>query len=301
MSEFVEQRSAEWFAARLGKITGSRLGAVTSFLRSGDSSKERVAYMQQLALERLTGKSIEVFETYAMRQGTEREPAAKRMYTEVTGREVQEAEFTVHPTMDYFGSSPDGLIGIDGVAEFKCPQVNKHIEYLQLADKGEIPDEYQNQVNAHMMVTGREWCDFCTFNPDFPDNSVIAITRVEASKAAFAELECHVRRFETEVQRLANWLATRNGGMKPQRQIAHRAADPESAEYTFAVEMLKALHPDITSIDDMFDANSVLYMRAEVIGNRHTGYTVKHVFYRESDQREFLIPASPDWAEETLE
>ena len=65
-----EQRSDEWFAARLGKATASNFANVLADKTTAAYRNYRV----KLALEGLSGKQEDVFQSDAMRQGTEREP-----------------------------------------------------------------------------------------------------------------------------------------------------------------------------------------------------------------------------------
>ena len=70
----MEQGSPEWFAARLGKVTGSRIGDVLS------TGVGRDNYMAQLIVERLTGQPIEMYSNSAMQWGTDTEPYARAAY-----------------------------------------------------------------------------------------------------------------------------------------------------------------------------------------------------------------------------
>ena len=55
----MEQRSEEWFKARLGKVTASKLSDVMATTKSGESAYRRT-YRHQLVTERLTGKQTEI-------------------------------------------------------------------------------------------------------------------------------------------------------------------------------------------------------------------------------------------------
>ncbi len=50
----MEQRTEEWFAARLGKVTGSKVADVIARTKTGYSAT-RANYLAQLAIERMTG------------------------------------------------------------------------------------------------------------------------------------------------------------------------------------------------------------------------------------------------------
>ena len=56
----MEQRSTEWFTARLGKVTASRVADVIAKTKTGYSTS-RENYMAQLVCERMTGTQGESF------------------------------------------------------------------------------------------------------------------------------------------------------------------------------------------------------------------------------------------------
>jgi hypothetical protein len=71
----MDQRTNEWFAARLGKVTASRVADVVARTKSGYSAS-RENYMADLIVERLTGQKASSFSNAAMEWGTEQEPGS---------------------------------------------------------------------------------------------------------------------------------------------------------------------------------------------------------------------------------
>ena len=59
------QQTEEWFKARLGKVTASRVSDVIAKTKSGYSAS-RAKYMTQLILERITGERAESYSNAAM-------------------------------------------------------------------------------------------------------------------------------------------------------------------------------------------------------------------------------------------
>jgi len=106
----MEQRTEEWFSARLGKVTASRVADVLAKIKSGESAS-RKNYKMELVVQRLTGKAGESFTNAAMEWGTEQEPFARMAYEAHTGTFVKEEGFVDHPTIEGFGCSPDGIVG----------------------------------------------------------------------------------------------------------------------------------------------------------------------------------------------
>lgn len=195
MSADVEQRTDAWYAARIGKATASKITDIMARTKSGWSAS-RANYAAQLVTERLTGKPTEGFSNAAMQWGTDTEPQARAMYEWVAGATVVECGFFDHPTVTMSGASPDGLVGDDGLVEIKCPNSATHIATL----RGEpIPDKYIKQMQWQMACTGRQWCDFASFDPRLPDAMQLHVQRVARNDALIAEMEAAVFEFLREV------------------------------------------------------------------------------------------------------
>ena len=190
-----KQRSHDWFAARCGKVTGSRVKDVMAKTKSGYGAS-RANYMSELVVQRLTGRIEESFQSAAMRRGTETEPLARFAYEMETGRGVEEVSFIPSPDIEAFGASPDGLVGKDGLIEIKCPQHANHIDFLLT---GKIDVGYQWQMLAQMHVTGRKWCDFVSYDPDMPEELQIKIVRFKLDSAMMKEMLEEITKFLTEL------------------------------------------------------------------------------------------------------
>jgi hypothetical protein len=188
------QGSAEWLAARFGVASATRFGAVMATIKTGEAA-ERRNYKTDLIVERLTGRPLDGFQTAAMKQGIEREPFARMAYEAHTGHIVQEVGFCRLEDIEA-GASPDGLIVEDGGLEIKCPERSAHLRYLQQEAE---PPEYTWQIQGGMWVTGRQWWDFASYNPDFPERLQLIVRRIKRDEAAIKKLEAEVRRFLAEV------------------------------------------------------------------------------------------------------
>ena len=196
----MEQRSEEWFQARLGKVTASRVADVLAKIKSGESASRR-NYKIQLVSERLTGEKQETYINQAMQDGIDREQFARDRYVQQFG-EVEEVGFVKHPTLEA-GASPDGMVGDDGIIEIKCPMGSTHTETLMTQD---IPSKYIPQVQFQLLVTGRKWCDFVSYNPMFPEHLQVFVKRIEADPVYQKELEMEVKQFLGEVDDVINKL-----------------------------------------------------------------------------------------------
>jgi hypothetical protein len=192
------QGSDEWLAARAGLATASCFADIMATLKSGGEAVERRNYRARLVVERLTGKPVSTYQNKSMQQGQEREPFARRAYEVKTANLVEEVGLCLHDELEC-GASPDGLIDDDGGLEIKCPELSAHLRYLKL-EKGCPPPEYFWQVQGALWITGREYWDFASWNPDFPENLQLVIRRVARDKQAIDKLAGEVARFMDEVR-----------------------------------------------------------------------------------------------------
>lgn len=202
----VEQGTDEWFAQRIGKLTASRMADVLATTKSGPSAS-RKNYLAQLVAERMTGQASESFTNASMAWGTEHEPLARAEYEILTDHTVNQVSFIDHPTIEWCGASPDGLILDLGLVEIKCPNTATHIEYL-LA--GKPPSKYQPQMLLQLACTGREWCDFVSYDPRMPEEHRLFVVRFQPSAEEIKEVEQAARDFLHEVEWTINKLNSIN-------------------------------------------------------------------------------------------
>jgi len=191
----MEQRSSEWFSARLGKVTASRVADIVAKTKSGYSTS-RANYMAELIVERLTGKAADYYQNAAMIWGTSTEPLARSSYEDHTGGLVEEVGFVPHPTIPMSGASPDGMVNEDGLVEIKCPNTSTHIETVL---GQEAPAKYLPQMQWQMACTGRDYCDFVSFDPRLPDGMKIFVRTVRRDVEMIKTLEEEVSKFLAEM------------------------------------------------------------------------------------------------------
>jgi len=192
----IEQRTEEWFAARLGKVTASRVADLVGKTKTGYSAT-RDNYMAQLVVERLTQTKAESYTNAAMQWGTDQEPFARAAYEAAQGVMVEEVGFVPHPTIEWAGASPDGLVGDDGLVEIKCPNTATMIETL-LSQK--VPGKYFIQMQFQLACTGRKWCDYVAFDPRMPAKAQMFVRRVDRDDEYIAHLEEEIAKFLVEVE-----------------------------------------------------------------------------------------------------
>jgi putative phage-type endonuclease len=197
-----EQRTDDWFNARLGCLTASRLCDALDITAKGLEGAKRKQYRLELVAERLTGLKTEFFENSAMRWGTEKEPDARREYEFKTGNIVEEVGFIKHSSIEWAGASPDGFVD-DGILEIKCPTTTMHLQYLL---DGVVPEKYKPQMAWQMICTGRTWGDFVSYDPRLPQELNLLIKRYEPTTNELNIIESKGNEFLDSVQMLINKL-----------------------------------------------------------------------------------------------
>lgn len=198
----MQQRTDEWISARCGKVTASRVADVMATTKSGPAAA-RKNYMMDLLCQRLTGNVEQGFNSAAMQRGTDLEPIARSAYEVDSGVMVIEVGLVDHPSIDWFGASPDGLVNDDGLVEIKCPNTATHIEFLRT---GKPDGRYVWQMMAQMACTGRKWCDFVSFDDRLPEHLQYRKVRVERCEKTIEKMETEIRSFLAELETLINEL-----------------------------------------------------------------------------------------------
>lgn len=196
----VEQGTDAWRELRLGHVTASSVADIMAKGRSGEA-ESRYKYKMRIVAERLTKQGQESYVNSAMEWGVEQEPFARMAYEVALGVFVDKTGFWHHPDIEWVGVSPDGLIGDDGLIEIKCPNTTTHLGYI---DDDKVPSKYFKQIQCQLWVTGRQWCDFVSFDPRLPQSTQLFIKRCPRDEAFIAEMEQEVRDFLTEVEFLVN-------------------------------------------------------------------------------------------------
>ena len=188
----VEQGSLAWLQARAGLPCSSNFDRIIT--TKGEPSAQRQKYLYTLTGERLTGMPMETYTNGNIERGKELEAEARAAYEFITDNEVKQVGFCLNEGRSY-GNSPDGLIGEDGGLEIKCPTLSVAVEYL---DKGKLPTAYWQQLQGALLVTGREWWDFCSYFPGLPP----LIVRVERNEEFIEKLHDELVVFCIELDEL---------------------------------------------------------------------------------------------------
>jgi putative phage-type endonuclease len=198
----VQQGTDLWKELRLGHVTASNVADVMAKGKSGEA-ESRKKYKMRIVAERLTRKGESGFSNAAMEWGVEQEPYARMAYEVTNNTLVDQTGFWHHPQIAYVGVSPDGLVGDDGLVEIKCPNTTTHLDYLF---DDEVPSKYYKQIQCQLWVTGRQWCDFVSYDPRLPERNQLFIKRCPRDEEFIAEMQTEVLAFLGEVEEMIKLL-----------------------------------------------------------------------------------------------
>src|ERR1044071_555494 len=205
----MEQRTPEWYQARCGKVTASRVCDVVARTQKGWGAA-RAKYMDQLVAESLSGKPQDMRNVRSMADRAGMEPEARIAYEFYTDREIKLVGFVPHPSIENAGASPDGDVDDDGGVEIKCLDASNHTKLL-LGDESPMLD-YQEQMDFQMACTGNRWVDFVAYCPIMPEELKLIVKRVDRDDRRIEKLEVAVIQFLAEVdEKVKRVLALTNG------------------------------------------------------------------------------------------
>jgi predicted phage-related endonuclease len=200
-----DQRSPEWFAARLGRLTGSRAKDMLATIKTGEAAARR-DYRTQLVVERLTGELQEdVFVNKEMQRGIDKEPDAFAAFEALTGHLVRRTGFVQYSGL-WAGCSLDGDIDdMTEIVELKCPKSATHLRYLRSTS---IPGEHYAQLMHNLWITGAKKAHFFSFDDRFPPALRTFHLCIDAADVDLAFYDTQARAFLAECDTEYKALAT---------------------------------------------------------------------------------------------
>jgi hypothetical protein len=164
----VDQKSDEWNALRIGRITGSIMHKFMTKSRKGDGLGETsLNAVYEIMAQQLTGidETPDLSKNIHIQRGNELEPRAIAEYEIETFNVVKQVGFI---EIDHLvGGSPDGLVGDDGLIEVKCKNNANHLRSIIDARNGIIDKAHVIQMQFLMWITDRKWCDYVLYNENF--------------------------------------------------------------------------------------------------------------------------------------
>lgn len=205
------QDDPQWRLDRCGSIGASEIADATRQRKDGKPSATRAALLARKVCERLTGVPVDTFTSRAMQDGRDREAEARTAYEFMHNVTVELVGVVKHPLIEGTHASPDGLVGNHGLVQIKCPEHAAHLAFIRT---GKIDGDYIAQMQHEMGCSGRHWCDYASYHPDFPAAMQLVVKRVERDAAMIDEIEDGVRAFLKELDATLRELRALYGDAK---------------------------------------------------------------------------------------
>jgi hypothetical protein len=191
----IEEGSADWFRARTGIVTCSRLdGIMSSGRKAGEPGAAYFSLLDQKAWEVVAQTITPAQSTFAMQRGVELEATAIERYEAHTGRLTYKPGLLIHPAIARFGGTPDALTYDEPrrSVQVKVPFSTDKVVKLR-AERD--PSEYFAQVQGEMLVSGAAVCDLVIYDDRLPQPYDLTVIEVPADRAYQAQMLERVQRF----------------------------------------------------------------------------------------------------------
>lgn len=228
-----------WFAIKRGMVTASRFGDVMTEPKTkaakeqGMLSDTASGYLYELVAAAITGQDRVGGKSMAMDRGVDMEADAIDAYSASRFVDVAEGRLVYRPDIG-IGATPDGFVEEDesgpGVIEVKCPESKRHLEtWLSRS----VPEDYVEQVQGQLWISGRAWCDFISFDDRFPASMQLVVIRVLRDEETIGRMDRRVTAFAGRVREtLARVKAEIGDGF----DLSAVALESSEASTTFAAE-----------------------------------------------------------------
>jgi hypothetical protein len=213
------QTDPGWVAARVGKLTASRMKDARDFVKDGKPTKadpvqkwrpgsNRIKLLHELVAERACGSAMDHYVTPAMQWGLDNEPEAVARFEEVSGEICLPGGLLDHPTIEWFAATPDRrLADGESLLEVKCPTTTKFVAWKAA---GIVPEEHRDQMLAQLACFRRKRVIFAAFDPRITMRDHQLFVRVfEPTLEEIQECEHDAREFLREVDILFNAFVTK--------------------------------------------------------------------------------------------
>ena len=188
----IEQQGKKWETLRLGKITCSKFADVMTSGKGKNEEfgKSAYTYAYDIVAEILT-KEHKEFDSPALKWGRENEQFARTAYEIETMNKVTLGGYIEFDEM--IGGSTDGFLSDGaGIIEIKCPY-NSIVHLTNLINKC-VPPEYYAQVMGYLLITGRKYCDFVSY--DYRFEKELMIVRVQRDEEYIGYLKDRLLKFK---------------------------------------------------------------------------------------------------------
>lgn len=189
----------------------AKAAALPPIYSAADNDTSR-AVVATLVAERITGVVEETRMTDDMFRGVLHEPYARDLYSGHYQQAVEVGFMRLDADDWTLGLSPDGLVADEGGIEIKCPRPKGHLNTI-LADA--VPAQHMAQVQSALLVSGRKWWDYVSFNAGMP----LFVKRVYPDPMWHEAIVAACRQFEKTAAEMVAAYQQATKGMPPTERI----------------------------------------------------------------------------------
>lgn len=194
---YMPQKSEEWFAIKVGKMSASHANTI----RANGTGLQ--TYVIELLAEMFSSAEKTSYTNEDMERGNLLEDEARDFYEALQGVQVEQVGFI--EISEFAGVSPDGLVESDGLLEIKSPNDKTFVKLL--LDK-KVKKEHYDQMQMQMLASGRQWCDYFCYNPNF--EQCYFLTRVFRDEKAIEEIKKGIEAGSLQLKKGIETLCTTN-------------------------------------------------------------------------------------------
>lgn len=200
LANAIPQGTEAWHEMRRGRFTASRFG---DLMKEGRGKDDRfgqmcLTYVYEKIAEILTGSIHSQAYGVAVEWGTDHEDEARITYEKDRRVKVKQTGFVIYG--EYAGGSPDGLVGDDGMIEIKCPF--NPANHVRVMLTGEVPYDHLWQIWGNMLITGRNWCDYISYDPRMDDGLKMHVIRVERDEEKIQMIDNRIMEVRKKLEQL---------------------------------------------------------------------------------------------------
>lgn len=201
------QGTDEWIKLRCGILTASEMDLIITPKQLKFSTGEKMrTHLYELAAQRVNNFVELSYISEDMLKGMENEEIARDLYN-WNYSPVETCGFITNSSFGFtIGYSPDGIVGDDGLIEIKSRRQKYQFETI-CAD--EVPIDYVLQLQTGLLVSGRKWVDFISYNAGMPmfvkrvlPDEKIQSAILEAATEFHNQLGETVKKYADNVERL---------------------------------------------------------------------------------------------------
>ncbi|OUW93369.1 MAG: hypothetical protein CBD88_07190 [Flavobacteriales bacterium TMED228] len=203
---------------RIGCVTASEGAAGLLKTKTGKPPSTRKKYAHRLAEDRVKRKITQKWREdddkdsdlprapYIVRRGRILEPMALQIAETLLDIKITDVNFELHPTIEYFGASPDGICD-DMLVEVKAQTGGSH---SMTRNEQVIPDNYQFQMLLQLACwrhKGYKKVMFISIDDEFPRmDQQVGIAYYEPPEKEILATENDVREFLKEIKSIEDEL-----------------------------------------------------------------------------------------------